>query len=254
MGHGSVYGGAGRLRFASIWLLSGLLLLHGVAAAAAPPGFASILAGMKAKMAATNDYHCRLETQSARGDASRNEVLAYFYRRPTRIRMEVLEGPYSGSLLIYNGEIDATKVRVLAGNRLVAFLQRMIYGEYFAVDHEWVVDLRDNGIHESHWPHFIRTHENYLHLGTTSFLREEILNGHKTYVYRLVSHDPAKTMNIKAEDVWVDAESYFPVKYVQYDESGQLVRKAVVTELQFNTGISEKLFTEFHPDTGADNF
>jgi outer membrane lipoprotein-sorting protein len=233
---------------AAVFLLGGMLLLQAVPAVAEPPRFAAVLAGMKAKLAATSDYQCRFETQSTNGDQTRDVVLAYYYRQPAQIRMEVLEGPYPGSLLIYNGETDAGRVRVLAGNRLVAFLQRMLYGEYFAVDHEWVVDLRGNGIHESGWPHFIRTHEAYLSMGTSRFVREEILDGRVAYVYRLVSDAPKKTMAVKSEDLWVDAETFFPVRYFQYDEAGHLVRKAIVTELRFNTGISERLFTEFYPE------
>lgn len=234
---------------AALCLLGGILLCHDVPAAAESRSFASILAGMKEKMAATNDYQCRFETQSTNGDETRDVVLNYFYRRPARIRMEVLEGPYSGSLLIYDGEQEAGQVRVLAGNRLVAFLQRMIYGEYFAVDHKWVVDLRGNGIHESHWPHFIRTHEAYLSMGTSRFVRQEVLGGRLSYVFQLVSDVPEKTMAVKSEDLWVDAETFFPVQYFQYDESGRLIRKAIVTGLRINAGISEGLFTEFHPDT-----
>lgn len=248
MNDGKRHRRAGCIWVAAAVLLGGMLLLHAVPAAAEPPRFAVVLAGMKAKLAATSDYQCRFETQSTNGDQTRDVLLAYYYRKPEQIRMEVLEGPYPGSLLIYNGETDAGRVRVLAGNRLVAFLQRMLYGEFFAVDHEWVVDLRGNGIHESGWPHFIRTHEAYLSMGTSRFVREEILDGRVAYVYRLVSDAPEKTMAVKSEDLWVDAETFFPVRYFQYDEAGRLIRKAIVTELRFNAGISERLFTEFYPD------
>ena len=177
MHYGNIHRRARSVWVAAVFLLGGMLLLQAVPAAAEPPRFAVVLAGMKAKLAAISDYQCRFETQSTNGAQTRNVVLAYYYRQPAQIRMEVLEGPYPGSLLIYNGETDAGRVRVLAGNRLVAFLQRMLYGEYFAVDHEWVVDLRGNGIHESGWPHFIRTHEAYLSMGTSRFVREEILDG-----------------------------------------------------------------------------
>jgi len=227
------------------WLLGLAVFFFAVPAKGQPPGFASVLAGMQKQVAATTDYQCRFETQSSDGHQSRDVILAYYYRRPAKIRMEVLEGPYSGSLLIYNRAIDPQRVRVLAGNPLVAFLQRMLYGEFFAVDHEWVVDLRGSGIHESDWPHFIAEHEKYLQMGTSLFLGEEMLNGKKTYRYRLISDFPEKTMSIKEEDVWVDADTYFPVKYFQYDAAGLLIRKAVTTELRFNAGLSERLFLEF---------
>lgn len=236
------------MRFMAAGLLAGMLLFHAIRAAAQPPHFEEVLAGMKAKIAATDDYRCRLETQSSNGDETRDVVLNYFYRRPSKIRMEVIGGPYSGSLLIYDGEREVDKVRVLAGNSLVAFFQRMLYGEYFAVDHEWVVDLRGNGIHESHWPYFIRTHEAYLSKGSSRFVREETLAGRRTYMYQLISDTPEKTMAVRREDLWVDAKSFFPVQYFQYDAAGRLIRKAIVSELSFNAGVSERLFTEFYPD------
>lgn len=232
----------------AVGLLGLAVFFFAVPAKGQPPGFASVLAGMHKQVAATTDYQCRFETQSSEGDQSRDVLLAYFYRRPAKIRMEVLEGPYSGSLLIYNRAIDPQRVRVRAGNRLVAFLQRMLYGEFFAVDHEWVVDLRGNGIHESDWTHFIMEHEKYLQMGTSLFLGEEILNGKKTYRYRLISDFPEKTMSIKEEEVWVDAETYFPVKYFQYDATGRMIRKAIITDLKINSGIDEALFITFAPD------
>ena len=230
------------------WGLGLTLLLLAVPANGLSPDFASILTGMQDRLATTIDYRCRFETQSSNGEESRDVVLAYYYRHPGKIRMEVIEGPYAGSLLIYNQEVDSKRVRVLAGNRLVAFLQRMLYGEFFAVDHEWVVDLRGNGIHESDWPHFITEHEKFLDGGTCRFLGEEILNGRKTYRYKLISDAPEKTQSIKAEDLWVDAESYFPVQYFQYDTAGRMIRKAIITDVTFNSGIDEKLFVEFYPE------
>jgi outer membrane lipoprotein-sorting protein len=231
------------------WLLAASILFRGVAAQADPPSFAAVLDRMQARWAATMDYQCRFETQSSRGEAIRDVVLAYYYRRPAQIRMEVLEGPYAGSLLIYNRAVAPRQVRVLAGNALVAFLQRMLYGEFFAVDHEWVVDLRGNGIHESDWAHFITEHRKYVRDGTSRLLGEEALDGRRTYRYRLVSKSPATASSITEEQVWVDAESYFPVQYFQYDAAGQLVRKARVSDLKFNTGIDAHLFVDFHPES-----
>jgi len=227
-------------------LLTAVLLMRPVAALAAPPSFAAVLAGMQTRWDATADYQCRVEIRSSNGEATREVVLAYSYRRPGQIRMEVLEGPYAGSLLLYNRAAAPRQVRVRAGNPLMAFLQRMLYGEYFAVDHEWVVDLRGNGIHESDWAYFIKEHERYLLSGATSlFLGEEMLNGRNALHYRLISKHPEKTRSIKEEEVWVDAETYFPVQYVQYASDGRELRKAVATELRFNSGLRERLFLEF---------
>ena len=161
--------------------------------------------------------------------------------------MEVLEGPNPGSILIYNRQVEPEQVRVIAGSRVAAFFQRMLYGEFVPLNNEWILDLRGNGIHESDWLNFIDEHEKYLRIGSSRFLREEIFDGRKTYVYKLVSNAPDQTMFIKEEDVWIDSQTFFPVKFYQYDSEGRLARKTIITELRFNIGLNERIFTEFYP-------
>jgi outer membrane lipoprotein-sorting protein len=209
--------------------------------------FASILKKMRNRLEQTADYQCRFRTFSTDGTKSREVLLAYYYRNPYQIRMEVLEGPHPGSILIYNRQLRPEQVRVIAGNKFTAFVQRMVYGEFFPLTNKWVLDLRGNGIHESDWLNFINEHEKYLKLGSSRFMGEALLNGRRTYLFKLVSLDPEETMSIKEEDVWVDARTYFPVQFIQYDVRGRLARKTTITELQFNTGLDERLFVEFHP-------
>lgn len=209
------------------------------------PSFASVLKKMRTRFEQITDYQCRFRTFSTDGTQSREVLLAYYYRTPGQIRMEVLEGPDPGAILIYNRRVQPEKVRVMAGNRFMAFMQRMFYGEFFPLTNKWVVDLRGNGIHESDWRNFIIEHEKYLHFGSSRFVDMEMLNGYRTYFFKLISHNPDATMSIKQEDVWVDVEHYFPVQFFQYDSRGQLARKTTITELQFNTGLSERLFLEF---------
>jgi outer membrane lipoprotein-sorting protein len=245
-------------KYAKHWVETGLIVaalaclvclaLSGNAAGGQTISFVSILNKMRNRLEQTTDYQCRFRTYSTDGTKSREVLLAYYYRNPHQIRMEVLEGPYPGSILIYNRRIQPEQVRVIAGNRFTAFLQRMIYGEFFPLTDKWVLDLRGNGIHESDWLNFINEHERYLKFGSSRFIGEERLNGRKSYRFRLVSNHPEKTLSIKKEDVWVDAESYFPVQFIQYDPQGALARKTTITELRFNTGLDERLFVEFHPE------
>jgi outer membrane lipoprotein-sorting protein len=234
------------------WIIIALTGAFSIGIFAAPasgqtPSFVSILKAMRNRVEHITDYQCRFRTFSTDGTKSREVLLAYYYRNPSQIRMEVLEGPNPGSILIYNRQIRPKQVRVIAGNKFTAFIQRMFYGEFFALTDKWVLDLRGNGIHESDWLNFIDEHEKYLKIGSSRFIGEETLNGRKTYVFKLVSNNPDETMSIKEEKVWVDAQTYFPVQFFQYDTQGRLARKATITELQFDTGLDERLFVEFHP-------
>lgn len=211
------------------------------------PDFGSILKKMRKQIGQVIDYQCRFRTFSTDGMKSREVLLAYYYRNPSQIRMEVLEGPSPGSILIYNRQLRPEQVRVIAGNKFTAFMQRMFYGEFLPLNNEWVLDLRGNGIQESDWQNFIQEHEKYLRIGSSRFIGEKTLNGCKTYLYKLISNNPDETMSIKEEDVWVDTRHYFPVQFFQYDAQGHIARRTTITELRFNTGLDERLFVEFHP-------
>jgi outer membrane lipoprotein-sorting protein len=224
-----------------------LTLLTAGAAWAEPLRFASVVAGMQVNLAETVDYQCRLETWSSDGGQEQLVILAYAFRRPDKIRMEVLEGPYEGSLLIYNREIDPNRVRVRAGHPLMAFLQRLVYGEYFALNHQWVVDKRGNGIHESHWPYYAAQRRKYVASGRSRFIGAAVIDGRPAYHFRLEADGAETRWGFHREDVWVDAASYFPVQLHQYDASGRLVRRARATALRFNTGIDLNWFRDFEP-------
>lgn len=224
-----------------------LVLLTAAMARAEPPSFMAVLNGMQARLAGTVDYQCRLATWSTNGNQEQAVVLAYAFHMPNKIRMEVIEGPYAGSLLIYNQDADPLRVRVRAGNPIMAFLQRLMYGEYFTVDHQWVVDRRGNGVHESHWPRYVTEHLKYLSSGRSRFLGYALIDGRRTYRFRL-EVDAAETQGgFHREDFWVDATTYFPLQLHQYDASGRLVRKTRATGLTLNSGIGLDWFRDFEP-------
>lgn len=163
------------------------------------------------------------------------------------IRMEVSAGIYPGTIMLYNPEVVRDKVRILVGNPALAVLQKIFFGEYFEL-HK-LVDLRGKGVHESDWDSFISDHLKLLHLGKSKFIGEEEVNGKTTLFYRLNSDDPAKTMSIKIEEVWIDKKTYFPIKYIHYDASGQVIRRSVFNNLEFNTDLQVDIFKKFKTDS-----
>ena len=236
------------IQIPQVLLCSAIILLITTCAYGQSFSFQSILKEMRYHVEGITDYQCRFRTYSTNGSESREVVLAYYYRKPNQIRMEILEGPNPGSILIYNRQVEPEQVRVISGNRFTALLQRMVYGEFLPLDNEWVLDLRGNGIHESDWLNFISEHEKYLRNGSSRFVRKEDLNGRITYLFKLISNAPDQTMSIKEEDVWIDSQTYFPVQFFQYDSDGQLARRTTITNLRFNIGLNERIFIEFHPD------
>ncbi len=193
------------------------------------------------------DYHCIFESYTARDKKSLKIVFSYFFKTPKMIRMEVLEGIYPGTIMLYNSEVVKDKVRVQVGNPALAVLQKIFFGEYFELHR--MVDLQGKGVHESDWGTFIGNHLKLLHLVKSKFIGEEKVNGKTTLFYRIDSDKPDKTMYIKTEEVWIDKKTYFPIKYIHYDTSGQVIRRSVYHNLEFNAGLHGDNFKKFRTDS-----
>jgi outer membrane lipoprotein-sorting protein len=211
--------------------------------------FDNTLKTMQQKFQSLKDYQCVFESYTARDEESREMVFSYFFKKPKMIRMEVLEGTYPGTVMLYNPQVMRDKVRVLVGNPALAVLQKIFFGEYFGLYSKWIIDLRGNGVHESDWGSFIDDHLKLLHLGKSKFIGEKEVNGRTTLFYRLDSHEPIKTMNIKTEEVWIDKKTYFPIKYIHYDASDQVIRRSVYHNLKFNTDLQMDLFKRLKTDS-----
>ena len=204
---------------------------------------------MQQKFQSLRDYQCTFESYTARDEESRAAVFSFYFKKPEMIRMEILEGKYPGSVMLYNPQVIRDKVRVQVGNPALAVLQKIILGEYFELHSKWTVDLRGKGVHESSWSTFIEDHRRLLHLGNSKFMGEKEVNGKTTLFYRLESHDPNKTLNVKTEEVWIDKQTYFPIKFIHYDASGRIIRRSEYHNLKFNTGLRLDLFKRFKTDS-----
>jgi hypothetical protein len=194
-----------------------------------------------------NDYRCLFDSYTAGDKDSRHIVFGYYFKKPQMVRMEVIEGKYPDTIILYNPKHLQDKVKLRAGNPAVAILQRLLYGETFDLSHEWVSDLRGNGVHESDWSYFIREHRSVLHLGQSRFIAEEALNGKPALHFSLVSDFPERTAAVKQEELWVDKETSFPVRFIQYDRSGKIIRRSGFRNVEFDLNLNAKIFTDLQP-------
>ncbi|MBU0728940.1 MAG: outer membrane lipoprotein-sorting protein [Proteobacteria bacterium] len=218
-----------------------MLLFFAAPVQCADYSFGNILDIMRQRHESIRDYQCIYHSYTARGSKIRDQKFKYYFKKQKLIRMELLTGMYGGAVLIHNPEKHPGKIRVQAGNPLVLMLQKTFLGEYFDLDSEWVTDLRGNGIHESDWGWYIEIHRRLLSSGSGRYVGEKQLNGVSVLFYELFSEDPEKTFSVKREEVWIDPVSYFPVKYIQYDKDGVIIRQAITEDLAFDTGVDEDL-------------
>jgi len=192
---------------------------------------------MKERFLQVNDYTCELQAFSANERKTQSEFYQLYFKKPKQLRVEVVGGANNGSVLLFRAGGD---VRVKQGKGLGALLPLS-----FRPDHPWVCNLRGFGLHQSDWGWLIDEHIQFLSYFSMRDLRQESLDGRSTRVVELISRDPAKTMNMARELMWIDDQWHLPVKYLMYDTYGKLIQSMLCWNIQINRGLSENLFTNF---------
>lgn len=191
---------------------------------------------MKSKFDSIKDYSCIFESFSGNGEKSANVNFRYYYTKPGLVRMEILDGKYSGTILLYKDN----SVRVKPG---IFFLG--LFSFTYPPDHRYVCDYRGNGLHNSDWGYFIKEHIKLISLTESSLKGEETMNGRKVLMYELLSKDPSKSRSVAKEQIWIDKEQNLLIRYRQYNASGSLIQAGNYKDIKINTGISSTVFTDF---------
>lgn len=192
---------------------------------------------MKAAFDRINDYSCRFESFSRLGEKSTSVNFKYFFSKPKLVRMEILTGKYSGTILLYQG---GDEVRLKVSNMILG-----LFTFTFSPDHRYVCDVRGNGVHNSDWGYFINEHIKMLDLTESRLIGEEELDKRNALVYELLSKDPSQSRSIAKEVIWIDKSQNILIKYMQYDKEGTLLQSGYYKDIMVNRGLKPQLFTEF---------
>ncbi|MCK5057582.1 MAG: hypothetical protein KAT34_13050 [Candidatus Aminicenantes bacterium] len=198
--------------------------------------YRNVLIKMKAHFEKIKTYRCLFESFTAKGEKTKLVVCNYFYKSPGMIRMEILEGKYNGTVMLYKPH----KVRLKLGRGILSW-----FSFSYKPEHDWVTDLRDYGLHQSHWGWYIDQHIRMLELADGTFSGEEVAAGRDTIKYTIVSKESQKTRSIAKEILWVDKREFIPVKYVQYDSLGKIIMSNLHKDIKLNIKLDNKLFRKF---------
>ncbi len=198
--------------------------------------YQDILFKMKERFNEIKTYRCIYEMFTANEEKSEKVVCNYFFKAPKMVRMELLQGKYKGTVMLYRPH----KVRLKLGRGFFS-----LFTFRFKPDHKWVTNLRGYGLHQSDWGWYIDRHIQMLELTKSIFSGEEVAAGRDTMKYKLISNDPEKTGNVAQEILWIDRKELIPVKYVQYNSQGKILMSALYTDIQLNPDLDNKLFKKF---------
>ncbi|WP_341537194.1 outer membrane lipoprotein-sorting protein [Methanosarcina barkeri] len=81
-----------------------------------------------------------------------------------------------------------------------------------------------------------------------SLLGVEKLDNRETYLLNTNPKETGKSAAQYYTKVWVDKETWMPLKYEMYDSSGNLTAKVEIWDLKVNSGIPDSEFVFNIPD------
>ncbi len=81
-----------------------------------------------------------------------------------------------------------------------------------------------------------------------SLLRVEEIDNRKTYLLKAIPKGTGETAAQYYTKVWIDKETWMPLKYEMYDSSGNLTAKTEILDLKVNSGIPDSEFVFNIPD------
>lgn len=197
-------------------------------AAATPPG--DPLDTALARYRSVASYRV---TINSRSDDSA-ESFRYFFKRPGFVRMEFIQ-PHKGAVLVYNPLKKEAKLKP------------------FGIIKPFVLTLRpDNPLITSARGHRVDASDFGALLETARMLRakgrarsiESVAEGGRKRL--LVAVEGGNGVSVAGTVhrciVWLDAETFLPVRTITYDGSGALVEDVTMDNLEVNIALPDELF------------
>ncbi|OGD11982.1 MAG: hypothetical protein A2Y86_01775 [Candidatus Aminicenantes bacterium RBG_13_62_12] len=195
----------------------------------------SILRRMKARLDFIEDYRCLYSSVAVRGPRREESVIKYFYKKPGRIRAEIVGGDKNGTILLTR----EGKVRVQTRG-ILSFASFT-----FRADNPRVTDIRGNKLEETSWEHLVDEHLRELDALELISARRETLDGREALVLEIASREPSRTRRIAREVLWVCAADDILLGFDMFDYKDRLVQAGRFADIILNPGLPDSLFTRF---------
>jgi outer membrane lipoprotein-sorting protein len=216
-----------------------LCLAYGPARAEeAPP---PILARIEAKWASLTDYTCDIESHEQKGSRAEYSSCHFFFKKPMRLRAEILDGSRTGakgSVSVYNG---GDKVQGHMGG-LMSMLTLSL-----GLNDPMILSIRGDRMTDMPWGHQIEL----LHAYETAHAHISIgpptqIEGVETVPLIMTSDDAtfiAGNQGIAHEVIYYDSKNDVPVQLERSETvAGPVVIKSTFRNIRLNVGLSDSVF------------
>ncbi len=207
-----------------------ILFSLGAPAFSQDPGVTPILESLKVKWKSVMDYSCNMQSLNRLGQEVDKKKLDFQFQRPHKVRMEVLDGPKKGSVIVRNAnqQIRAKKGGILG-----------VVAVTLDETDERVTNLRGRKFYEADWGSVIAE---WLVAAKNGWkmerLADETYNNEKCQVLAAHWQDPKSP--VTKDMIWVN-QDHLIVRRQQF-EGSNLVNEVVWWNIQVNPSLDPGQF------------
>lgn len=141
--------------------------------------------------------------------------------------------PHPGTVLIYDPVKNKVRIKPFESIRGVLTL---------SPDNDLVKSSAGHKANESDIGSFLAAVMKLQSNGTMCITGEEHLSGKKTVHVRVTGHGNFTVYGIHQYDLWLDKETYLPLKVVASDLRGEFTEEVFMDDLEVNIDLPDELF------------
>jgi outer membrane lipoprotein-sorting protein len=174
----------------------------------------------------------RVTLRSMSGSSA--ETIRYFFKRPGFVRMEFVE-PHKGAILVYNPEKKIARLRPFG------FMKPLVLT--LSPDNSLITSSRGHRVDASDIGAMLETVKKLRGDGHSETLGQEPVGGRGAVVVAVEGEGSVTVSgNVHRYLLWLDAQTFLPLKTITYDSSGAMVEEVLMDDLEINVKLPDSLF------------
>lgn len=175
-------------------------------------------------------FYSILEVYNKLGNNEESIIYEFYFQKPDKIKLEVIEGKDKGTTLVYQNN----KIRFKKGG-ILSFIPLSLN-----VDDPLVLSIRKGRINELAFDYIIEILTKYKPIS----LRETNIYGYNCYMIE-IGQSRDRQYEYSLQKIYIEKENFVPVQLEQYENiRGQniLVHKRIYKNFKINIPLDPKIF------------
>ncbi len=175
-------------------------------------------------------FYCILEVYNKAGNTEENITYEYYFQKPDKLRLEVLEGKDKGTTIVYQNN----RIRYKKGG-VLSFIPLSLN-----IDDPIVLSIRKGRINELTFDYILDMLSKYK----PQSIKEANIFGYSCYVIE-IGESKDRLYNYSMQRIYIEKHTFVPIQLEQYENingQNELVHKRVYKNFKINPPIDERIF------------